>query len=299
MVGSVLELLGVEGRGIYVDCTVGSGGHALAILEAAPGTRLMGIDMDVEALDLAKRRLELYSDSVELVHGNFSDVDSISRERGYNAVDGVLFDLGLSSMQVDTASRGFSFRREARLDMRFDTSQEVTAEQVVNRAPERLLADVLFQMGEEPRARRVARAIVNSRPIATTTELADVVTRALGRPARGRVHPATRTFQAIRMHVNGELQSIRHGVERAIGVLAERGRLAVISYHSLEDRLVKAIFRRESSDCVCPPRIPLCVCQHTARVRLVNRRIVRPTPAEIQANPRSRSARLRVAERIA
>jgi 16S rRNA (cytosine1402-N4)-methyltransferase len=299
MVGSVLELLGVEGRGIYVDCTVGSGGHALAILEAAPGTRLMGIDMDVEALDLAKRRLELYSDSVELVHGNFSDVDSISRERGYSTVDGVLFDLGLSSMQVDTASRGFSFRREARLDMRFDTSQEVTADQVVNRAPERLLADVLFRMGEEPRARRVARAIVNSRPIATTTELAEVVTRALGRPARGRIHPATRTFQAIRMHVNGELQSIRHGVERAIGVLAERGRLAVISYHSLEDRLVKAIFRRESSDCVCPPRIPLCVCQHTARVRLVNRRIVRPTPAEIQANPRSRSARLRVAERIA
>lgn len=299
MVGSVLELLGVEGRGIYVDCTVGSGGHALAILEAAPGTRLMGIDMDVEALDLAKRRLELYSDSVELVHGNFSDVDSISRERGYNAVDGVLFDLGLSSMQVDTASRGFSFRREARLDMRFDTSQEVTADQVVNRAPERLLADVLFRMGEEPRARRVARAIVNSRPIATTTELAEVVTRALGRPARGRIHPATRTFQAIRMHVNGELQSLRHGVERAIGVLAERGRLAVISYHSLEDRLVKAIFRRESSDCVCPPRTPLCVCQHTARIRLVNRRIVRPTPAEIQANPRSRSARLRVAERIA
>ena len=282
-----------------MDCTIGGGGHAQAVLNAAAGSRLMGIDADAEALELAESRLESYGDRVELVHGSFGDVDAICRDRGYGAVDGVLFDLGLSSMQVDTAHRGFSFRREAPLDMRFDRSQEVTADHVVNRTPERQLADVIFRMGEEPRARRVARAIAANRPIATTTRLAEVVAGALGGPRRRGIHPATRTFQAIRMQVNGELESIRRGVRRAMDVLSQGGRLAVISYHSLEDRLVKGILRRESSDCVCPPRLPVCACRHTALVRLVTRGVVRPTAAEVEANPRSRSARLRVAERIA
>ena len=298
MVGEVLEQLQVKPGGLYIDCTVGEGGHALAILDAAAGTRLLGIDLDTNALAMARKRLGAHSDNAVFVHGNFADLESIFKQQGHVAADGVLFDLGLSSLQVDTGSRGFSFRREARLDMRFDPSQEVTADQVVNEYPEADLAEIIFRLGEEPRARRAARSIVRSRPIGTTTELAAVVANAVGRPGRSRIHPATRTFQAIRMHVNGELENLTRGLERAVDVLATGGRLAVISYHSLEDRLVKGFIRRESSDCVCPPGAPSCVCGHSARVTRVTRKIVRPAPAEVETNPRSRSARMRVAERI-
>ena len=298
MVGEVLELLQVKPGGLYIDCTVGEGGHALAILGAAAETRLLGIDLDTNALAVARKRLDAHSDNTVLVQGNFADLESISEQYGHVPADGVLFDLGLSSLQVDTGSRGFSFRKEARLDMRFDPSQEVTADQVVNEYPEEDLAEIIFRMGEERRARRVARSIVRSRPIGTTTELAGVVAKAVGRPGRSRIHPATRTFQAIRMHVNRELENLTRGLERAVDVLATGGRLAVISYHSLEDRLVKGFIRRESSDCLCPPGTPSCVCGHNARVTRVTRKIVRPAPAEVETNPRSRSARMRVAERI-
>ena len=284
---------------MYVDCTVGSGGHAAAILEAAPSSRLLGIDADREALELAKARLEPYGDRVELVHGNYREVDSIARDRGYDAPRGVLFDLGLSSMQVDSAHRGFSFRREAPLDMRFDRSRGMTAAQLVNETPESELADLIYTLGEEPGARRIARDIVSNRPIETTTELAAIVARAASRTGRRGIHPATRTFQALRMFVNEEIENIRDGVRSAIGLLAEGGRLVVISYHSLEDALVKAMLREESSDCVCPPRLPMCACDHAARLRLVRRSVERPAYTEIQANTRIRSARLRVAERIA
>jgi 16S rRNA (cytosine1402-N4)-methyltransferase len=299
MVQEVLDALRVKPQGSYIDCTIGLGGHSLAILGAAsPSPRVLGIDLDANALEIARRRLEAYQDRVVLAQGSFAELEAIAGAHGFVPADGVLFDLGLSSLQVDTAGRGFSFQREARLDMRFDPTQRVTAHQVVNRYSEQALADVIFQLGEEHRARRVARAIVASRPIETTTQLADVVARAIGRPRQGRIHPATRTFQAIRMEVNGELDNLERGLEQAIAVLGAGGRLAVISYHSLEDRLVKNLLRREASDCICPPGTPQCVCGHTATLRLVSRKVITPTPAEAQANPRSRSARMRAAERI-
>ena len=298
MAPEVLAALQVMPGGTYIDCTVGEGGHSLVILQVAPRVRLLGIDLDTEALSVARQRLETHIGQVTLVQGNFADLESIAEEHGARPAGGVLFDLGLSSLQVDTGGRGFSFRQEAHLDMRFDPTQKVTAHQVVNEYPEHSLADIIFRLGEEPRARRVARAIVRYRPVETTTQLADVVARATGRPAGGRIHPATRTFQAIRMAVNSELDNLGRGLEGAISVLGTGGRLAVISYHSLEDRLVKTALRTEASDCVCPPGMPQCRCGHIARVRLVSRRIIRPAPAEVRANPRSRSARMRVAERL-
>ena len=299
MAQEVVSALEVKPLGTYIDCNVGEGGHSLAIVDAAnPRPRLLGIDLDAESLIVARRRLEAYQDTVVLVQGNFRDVGAIAEEHGFKPVDGVLFDLGLSSLQVDTGSRGFSFRQEARLDMRFDPGQETTAYNIVNEYSEESLADVIFRLGEERRSRRVARAIVRRRPIETTIQLADVVTQALGRPARGRIHPATKTFQAIRMAVNKELDNLERGLEQALELLRSGGRVAVISYHSLEDRLVKNKLRHEASDCICPPETPICICGHKASIRLVNRKVIKPTQAEVQANPRSRSARMRVAERI-
>ena len=298
MVREVLEALRVKPGGSYIDCTVGEGGHSLAILDAAPEASLVGIDLDPQALAVARRRLAGHLDNAILVRGNFAKLDDIAGEHQFVPADGVLFDLGLSSLQVETEERGFSFRREARLDMRFDPAQDITAYQVVNEYSEVSLADTIWRLGEEPRSRRLARAIVRNRPIETTTRLAEVVARALGRTARGRLHPATRTFQAIRMAVNKELENLTLGLEKAVKVLAHGGRLAVISYHSLEDRLVKRTLSREASGCICPPATPECTCGHTPVIRLVNRRVIRPTPAEVRANPSSRSARLRVAECI-
>ncbi len=267
-------------------------------MDAASETLLLGIDLDSEALDMSRRRLADHGDRVELVRGNFADLGNISEVHRFENADGVLFDLGLSSLQVDTESRGFSFRREARLDMRFDQTQEMTAYQVVNEYSQDSLAETLWRLGEEPRARRVARAVLAERPIETTTRLAEVIARAVGSRVRRGIHPATRTFQAIRMAVNSEMENLGQGLDHAIEVLATGGRLAVISYHSLEDRLVKRFMRREAASCVCPPETPQCVCGHSPRVRLIGRRAVKPTDAEVQANSRSRSARLRVAERI-
>jgi 16S rRNA (cytosine1402-N4)-methyltransferase len=212
--------------------------------------------------------------------------------------DGVLFDLGLSSMQVDTAARGFSFRREAKLDMRFDPGQKMTAHDLVNERSAGSLADLIFRLGEEPRARRIARAVVRNRPIETTTALAEIIEGEIGRARSGRIHPATRTFQALRIAVNSELDNLGQGLAGAIRVLRRAGRLVVISYHSLEDRVVKTTLRREAADCVCPPKTPVCACGHEASLRLVHRRVIRPDAHEVTANPRARSARLRTAERI-
>ena len=297
MVLEVLAALQVRPDGLYVDCTTGEGGHALAILEAvSPPPRLIGLDLDAEALRAASDRLEDFEQNVELVHGNYADMVSLASARGIAHADGVLMDLGISSLQVDVGRRGFSFRREAPLDMRFDESQTATAADVVNGYSEQDLANAIYKYGEERGSRRIARAIVRARPLHTTTQLAEVVARSVGRP-RGRIHPATKTFQAIRMVVNGELENIEAGLGQAIQLLERGGRLAVVSYHSLEDRLVKTTLRRESRDCVCPPETPMCVCGHTASVRLVNRKVIRPKEEEVAANPRSRSARLRVAER--
>jgi 16S rRNA (cytosine1402-N4)-methyltransferase len=211
--------------------------------------------------------------------------------------DGILFDLGFSSAQLDRPERGFSFAAEGPLDMRFDTRQKLTAERLVNTMPERELADLFYELGEEHRSRRIAKAIAAARPLTTTTQLAEVVAKAAGRHGYGRIHPATRTFQAIRIAVNAELDNIEAGLAQAVRVLAEGGRLVVLSYHSLEDRLVKEFTRRESTGCLCGANALPCTCGHTATLRLVTRKVVRPTDEEIRTNPRSRSAKMRVAER--
>ena len=298
MVREVVEGLQVKGAGAYVDCTAGEGGHAAAILGQATDSRVLGVDLDADALEAAKRRLERYGERFVAVQANFSTVEAIVRERGPVPVTGVLFDLGLSSLQLETAARGFSFQREAPLDMRFDLTQRLTAADIVNDEDDVTLAELIYRHGEEPRARQVARAIVRARPLRTTTQLADVVAKAIGARRRGRIHPATRTFQALRIAVNDELNNLRRGVMGAINVLDSGGRLVTIAYHSLEDRLIKMTLRDEAADCVCPPQTPQCVCGHSASVRLINRRVVKPTADEVRENPRSRSARMRVAARI-
>jgi 16S rRNA (cytosine1402-N4)-methyltransferase len=297
MAREVVAGLNVQPGGRYVDCTVGLGGHALAIMQAAqPGGRLVGIDKDAEALERARERLAPFGDDVRLVEGDYAEMGRICQDVA--PVNGVLLDLGVSSLQLDAAERGFSFQREGPLDMRFSQAQELTAAEIVNDYKENALADLLWRYGEEPQSRRIARRIAQRRPLRTTTELAKVVEEAVGGRAQRQSHPATRTFQALRIAVNQELLSLIAGIPEAYGLLGDLGRLVVLSYHSLEDRIVKQFIQRESRDCVCPPRQPGCTCQHKAGLRAITRRALRPSAQEIEANPRSRSARLRVAERL-
>jgi 16S rRNA (cytosine1402-N4)-methyltransferase len=296
LVREVLNALGVESDGSYIDCTVGEGGHAATIMAAVePAPRLLGIDLDAEALAVAGKRLGTYGERARLAQGNFADLYRLADENGMLPASGILLDLGMSMLQLQSAERGFSFSRAGPLDMRFDTAQELTAEHLVKDQTEEGLAEIIHELGEEPKARRLARAIVRARPLRDTVELAEIIRRAAGRSGGGRIHPATRTFQALRMAVNRELHNLRDGLEQAVRVLGPGGRLVVISYHSLEDRLVKRTLKRESSDCICPPAIPVCVCGHRASIRLVTRRVTRPSPEEVRANPSSRSARMRVA----
>lgn len=294
----VLSALIVSAGARYIDGTVGAGGHAAGILEAsAPDGQLLGLDRDPAALNLAKHRLATFGARVHLQHGSYASMVAHADSLGWDKVEGVLLDLGISSMQVDDAKRGFSFRLEGPLDMRFDPTQPLTAADLVNDLPEGKLAEIIARYGEEPRARRVARAIVDARPLETTRELADVVAQAAGR-TRTSIHPATRTFQALRIAVNDELEALEVGLSQAVDMLAPGGRLVVIAFHSLEDRRVKQFFKRESRDCICPPHQPVCTCAHSARLRLHERRPIRADEAEVRANPRARSARLRVAERL-
>ena len=298
MVEQVLAALQVRAAGRYIDCTAGEGGHSVAILNATtPYPFILSIDKDEEALRTATERMGGYGGNATIRRANYADVTEVAAETGFTSSDGLLLDLGLSSLQLDQGGRGFSFRHEAPLDMRFDTSQTMTADMIVNGYSEEELADIIYQYGEERRSRRIARAIVSSRPVRTTIQLAEIVSYSVGR-RRGRIHPATRTFQALRIAVNDELSNILQGLEGAIEVLRPSGRIAVISYHSLEDRIVKNELRKMASDCVCPPSIPQCECGHAPTVRIVNRRVIKPSRAEVLANPRSRSARLRVAERL-
>ena len=296
MVEEVLKALDVRSGGRYIDCTAGEGGHSAEISKAAdPAPRVLGLDVDEEALTTARRRL---GGGATLVRGSYRELKRLAEGNGFMPADGVLLDLGLSSLQLESENRGFSFLRPGPLDMRFDRSQELTAHHIVNEYGEEELANLIYTLGEERKSRRIARAIVRSRPIENTLELAEVVRRSMGRQPRRQTHPATRTFQAIRMETNGELAAVEEGVLGAIEVLGPGGRLAVISYHSLEDRLVKRLLARESSSCVCPPEAAFCQCEHEPRVRLVNRRVIKPSRSEVQTNPRSRSAKLRAAERI-
>ena len=299
MVAEAIEALAVRPGGRYVDCTVGGGGHAQAILEAAsPGGMLLAIDTDPEALAAARQRLAPFGDGVLLREANFADVGEVCRELGFAPVQGILFDLGLSSLQLHEDERGFSFQREGPLDMRFSPKLTLTAADIVNNCTEEELADLFRRYGEERRARRIARRIIEGRPFLTTTQLAKAIEQAVGRGARNVIHPATRTFQALRIAVNQELAHLAAALHNAHGLLGFGARLVVISYHSLEDRIVKDYLRRESTDCLCPSEVPACVCGHRASLRLISRRAIKPSAAEVSANPRSRSARLRAAERL-
>lgn len=294
-----VDLLVTRPGARYVDGTTGLGGHAEAILEAGgPEARLLGIDADPDALVPARKRLARFGGRVRLVQGNFRDVGVIAAREGFVPAAGVLFDLGVSSLQLGPSGRGFAFRWDQPLDMRMDPGLPASAADIVNSYAEQELADLIYRYGEERRSRAIARAIVRARPIATTMQLARVVEQAVG-GAGSRIHPATRTFQALRIAVNRELDALAAALGAAHDLLdAPGGRLAVISYHSLEDRIVKEFIRRASRDCICPPGLPACVCGHRATLRPVTRGAVMPSPAEVAANPRARSARLRVAERL-
>ena len=297
MVAEVVEALGVKAGGCYIDGTVGAGGHSAAVLERAGAGRLLGIDADPVAIMLAETRLRKYGQEITLVNDNFSRIGAIARDNGFYPSDGILLDLGISSMQVDDAGRGFSFQLEAPLDMRFNPSQEINAADIVNNFCEAELADILYSYGEEYRSRRIAREIVKRRPIATTVELARIVESAVG-VRHGRVHPATKTFQALRIAVNNELANLETALRDAVGILGHGCRLVIISYHSLEDRIVKTYLKREAAGCICPPGTPVCQCKRAPSIKLVNRRVIVPSEIEVLMNPRSRSAKMRVAERL-
>jgi len=299
----VIASLGCKAGGVYVDGTVGGAGHAIEILkESAPNGLLIGIDADEDALNEAHERLSPFRGRVTLARGNFADIGDILVSMDIRHVDGILLDLGVSSHQLDAAERGFSFSQEALLDMRMDFRQQMSAYTLVNTLPESSLAKIIREYGEENMARRIARTIVaarKSKNIETTTELANIILSVIPKRLHGhRLHPATKTFQAIRIAVNNELSSLQNAINDGIDLLRKGGRFSVISYHSLEDRIVKTSFRSYENACICPHDIPVCNCQRQAKARVINRRPVTPSDAEISDNPRARSAKLRTAERI-
>ena len=296
LVSEVVELLAPERGGFFVDATVGAGGHARALLESGPEVELLGLDRDPDALALARERLAPFGNRVRLVPANFSDLESTLE--GLPAPDAILADLGVSSMQLEEAARGFSFRRDGPLDMRMSRSGRSAADVVATASADEL-SRIFFEYGEEWMAVKIARAILEERsrgPITSTRQLARLVAQTKG--DREKIDPATRVFQALRIEVNEELQSLSRFLAAAVEKLNAGGRLAVISYHSLEDRLVKEAFRRESGVCLCPPKLPVCVCGARRALDVLTRRPVRPSEAEVRRNPRSRSARLRAAAKI-
>ncbi len=292
MVDEVVSVLQPRSGGRYIDCTTGEGGHAEAILgHCDPPARLLGLDLDREAVAVAEDRLSRFRETTTLVETSYVNIADVAAEHGFLPCDGVLFDFGVSSLQLESAYRGFAFSKEATLDMRFGPSVGRSAREIVNDTDEESLANLIYQLGEERRSRRIARAIVRARPVETTAELAAVVARAVGRSSRGRrnIHPATRTFQALRIAVNDELGNVESGIRSAIGILSQGSRLVTISYHSLEDRLVKNLLREEANP---------ADENSSPTLRLITKRVMKPEASEIEANPRSRSAKMRVAERL-
>ena len=297
MLKEAVEGLAVTAGGRYLDGTLGAAGHARVILaHSQPGGQLLGFEADPDALESARKNLAAYESAALIVNDNFVNLETVCRTHEFAPVNGVLFDLGLSSLQLGPNGRGFSFQHDAPLDMRFNPYQGQSAADIVNSFTESELADLIYEYGEEERSRQIARAIVHARPLSSTVELASVIEKAS--PGYHRLHPATRTFQALRIAVNDELSHLASALEQAVNVLGHGGRLVVISYHSLEDRIVKNFLRRESARCLCPPGLPQCICHHTPRLRLISRGALIPSPAETSANPRSRSAKMRIAERL-
>ena len=306
LVDEVIEMLAPAPGSLHIDATLGAGGHTERILEAAsPEGRVLGVDADPAAIHRVEVRLRArFGERLVLRQGNFRDLARIAPEAGFGAVDGALFDLGLSSYQLADRDRGFGFRAGGPLDMRFDTSRGVPAAELLASLDAAELTALFRRYGEEPKAGRIARAIVDARrtaPITTAEELAALIERVAPPDPRKRrrIHPATRVFQALRIAVNEELEALQAGLAAALDLLRPGGRLVVLSYHSLEDRIVKRFFQAERRGCICPPQLPVCVCGRNPRLRLVTNPSLTPTAAEIAANPRARSARLRAAERLA
>jgi len=293
----IIHALQPKSPGRYIDGTIGAGGHARGILEAcAPEGCLLGFDLDSQALALARETLAPYGKRAVLVQASYLALLETMQHLGWDAVDGIMIDLGVSSMQLDTPERGFSFQSDAPLDMRFNRDLGLTAAQLINTTPEADLANLLFKYGEEPHAKRIAKMIVQARPVTTTSRLAEIVKKSY--PGHSRVHPATRTFQAIRIAVNDELSVLEQALPRAMQALRPGGRLAVISFHSLEDRIVKDFFRRESKDWINPPYEKIYEVEHHATLKEITRKPITPSSDEIELNPRARSAKLRVAEKL-
>lgn len=294
----IIDALSPQPDGYYIDATIGAGGHAWGILNAAlPGGHLLGLDLDPQALDIASQRLSVFSDRVFLRKRSYQYMQEETQRLGWDYVDGIVMDLGVSSMQLDTPERGFSFRFDGPLDMRFGDEIGKNAAQLINTISETELAEIIWKYGEDRLSRKIARRIYENRPINSTKELAELIEKISPRKANS-PHPATRTFQAIRIAVNEELKTIETSIPEAIHLLRPGGHLAIISFHSLEDRLVKTIFRQESTDCICPPKQPICTCGHKASIQLINKKPIEPSEKEKENNPRARSAKLRIAKKL-
>jgi len=303
LLDEVIGFLELESGSVVIDATLGLGGHTEAILERFDNARVIGIDQDERALAAASERLRRFGKRFVDVHSNFSAITKVAVDHGVTSVDAIIADLGVSSMQLDDPERGFSFRFDAPLDMRMDTTSGRTATELLEELKEEEIANLIYSYGEERKSRRIARWIVERRekgqPIQATAELAQLVERAVGRSPKNKIHPATRTFQALRIAVNDELGVLDRFIADSVDLLKPNGKLCVITFHSLEDRIVKQTFQRLSGRCFCPPRIPRCVCGAVKRVEILTRKPVIATEAEMKANPRSRSAKLRVCRKLA
>lgn len=303
LVREAISWLNCRPGGVYIDCTLGGGGHAQAILEEIlPGGHLVGIDQDAAAIDVAQRRLAPFEGSVSIIQGNFRDLNDIVAPLKLGKIDGIIFDFGVSSYQLDSPARGFSYHLDGPLDMRMNPQQETTASHLVNELSEEELNHIIRQYGEERWAARIAQFIVKARrrkPLETTAELVKVIKAAIPAGARRRgPHPARRTFQALRIAVNDELDSISWALRAAVGLLAPGGRICAISFHSLEDRIVKQTFRDLARGCSCPPELPVCVCDRQPQLEILTRRPLRPSKGELEKNPRARSAKLRAGAKL-
>ena len=298
MVPEILKYLDVVSGGRYIDCTLGEGGHSKSILDASnPGGEVLGIDADHEAIEVSKSRLEKYQDRAIFVNDNFRNLRKIAMRRNFIPAHGILLDLGVSSLQLNIETRGFSFMRKSPLDMRFSFNQKLTADQVVNTFQENEIADILYHFGDERRARKIAKIIVENRPIKHSNELAEIIKKKIY-ISNHKINPATKTFQALRIYINEELSALSEVLEQSLEIIGIGGRLAVISYHSIEDRIVKNYFRRESKYCICLPNVIKCECNYEPKLKVITKKPISPSSNEIISNRRSRSAKLRVIERI-
>jgi len=297
----VIQNLNLLGGSLIVDGTLGDGGHAELLLKNTTSVRVLGIDRDMRAIERAEKRLAPFRDRITLVHGNFSDIKTILKKANVMNVDGLLLDLGVSSPQLDSPDRGFSFMRNGPLDMRMDSSQKITAADLLIELPDEKLVSVIKEYGEERFSKRIVRAIRQAQKqsaIKTTLQLSNIISSVIHASRQTKIHPATRTFQALRIAVNGELEHIKKALRDSVDILQESARVIVISFHSLEDRIVKNFFKTEEKGCVCPPKIPVCSCGHKQRLKIITRKPIIPAVEEVRRNSRASSAKLRVAERV-